>query len=154
MDEWEIRLVKDNIARDTDGGSPNHYWIIKNMMDTLMEEMLARWNHTKLAISQATSKMVELNMVITQRNVMVIWKRLAEGFDPLGDGGSGSVSMDPSASINVDGTLSFASTMPIGIPRTISQVSKRGRESDASVGKADTSVEKVDFLWGKRVLWP
>ena len=29
IDEWEIRLVKDNLARDTDGGSPNHYWIIK-----------------------------------------------------------------------------------------------------------------------------
>ena len=42
-----------------------------------MEEMLARWNNTKLAISQATSKMVELDMVITQRNVMVIWKKLA-----------------------------------------------------------------------------
>ena len=59
------------------------------MMGTLMEEILARWNHTKLAISQDTSKMVELDMVINQRNVMVIWKRLAEGFEPLGDRGRG-----------------------------------------------------------------
>ena len=51
IDEWEIGLVKENLARDTDGGSPNHYWIVKNMMGTLMEEMLARWNHTRLAIS-------------------------------------------------------------------------------------------------------
>ena len=94
------------------------------MMGTLMEEILAKWNNTKLAISQATSKMVELDMVITQRNVMVIWKRLAEGFDPSGDGGRGSVSMAPSASMNVDRTVSCASTVPIGIPRTISHVSK------------------------------
>ena len=51
IDGWEIRLVKDNLARDTNSGSPNQYWIIKNMMGTLMEEMLSRWNHTKLAIS-------------------------------------------------------------------------------------------------------
>ena len=36
IDDWEIRLVKDNLACDTDGGSPNHYWIIKNMMGTHM----------------------------------------------------------------------------------------------------------------------
>ena len=75
IDEWEIRLVKDNLAHDIDGGSPNHYWIIKNMMGMLIEEMLARWNHNKLEISQDMSKMVELDMVITQRNVMAIWKK-------------------------------------------------------------------------------
>ena len=41
IDEWEIMLVKENLVRDTDGGISNHYWIIKNMMGTLMEEMLA-----------------------------------------------------------------------------------------------------------------
>ena len=56
IDEWEIRLVKDNLGHDTDGGSPNHYWIIKNMMGKLMEEMLARWNHTKLAIHRLCPK--------------------------------------------------------------------------------------------------
>ena len=64
IEDWETRLGKENLARDTDGGIPNHYWIVKNMMGTLMEEMLARWNHTKLAISHATTKMVELDMVI------------------------------------------------------------------------------------------
>ena len=75
IDEWEIRLVKENLTCDIDGGIPNHYWIIKNMMGMLMEEILARWNHTKLVISQDMSKMVELDMVITQ--VMVIWKKIA-----------------------------------------------------------------------------
>ena len=68
--------------------------------------------------------MVELDMVITQRNVMVIWKRLAEGFDPSGDGGSGSVSMAPSASMNVDRTVPCVYTVPFGIPRMICHVSK------------------------------
>ena len=51
IDDWETMLVKDNLARDTDGSSPNHYWIIKNMRGMFMEEMLVRWNHTKLYIS-------------------------------------------------------------------------------------------------------
>ena len=84
-----------------------------------MEEMLARWNNTQLAISQATSKMVELDMVITQRNVMVIWKKLAQGFNSLGDGGSGSVSMAPSTSMNVDHTVPCASRVVVGIPITM-----------------------------------
>ena len=63
------------------------------MMGSLMEEILARLNHTKLAISQATSKMVELDIVITHRNVMAIWKKIVQGFDSLGGGGSGSVSV-------------------------------------------------------------
>ena len=39
-DDWEKRLVNENLARDIDGGSLNHYWIIKNMMGSPMEEMI------------------------------------------------------------------------------------------------------------------
>ena len=55
---------------------------------------------------------------------MVIWKRLAQGFNPSCDGGSKSVSMAPYASMNVDPTVPYASTVPVGIPRMISHVSK------------------------------
>ena len=68
--------------------------------------------------------MVELDMVITQRNVMAIWKKLAHGFDSLGDGCSGSVSMAPFASMNVDPTVPAASTLPVRILRVFSQLSK------------------------------
>ena len=51
IDDWEERLVNENLARDINGGSPNHYWIIKNMIGSLMEEILEIWNDTKLAIS-------------------------------------------------------------------------------------------------------
>ena len=120
IDEWETKLVKETLANDIDGGSPNHYWIVKNMMGMLMEEMPARWNHTKLAISQTTTKMVELDMVIMQRDVMAIWKKLAQGFDSLGDGGSGSVSMAPSSSMNVSPTMHAVYIVPSLISTTIS----------------------------------
>ena len=51
IDDWERRLVNENIASDIDGISPNHYWIVKNMMGLLMEEMLGKWNNSKLEIS-------------------------------------------------------------------------------------------------------
>ena len=70
------------------------------------------------------SKMVELDMGIAQRNVMAIWKILAQGFDSLDDGGSGSVFMAPSTSMNVDPTMLAASTLLVQIPRMISELSK------------------------------
>ena len=51
IDDWEMRLVNKNLSHNIDGASPNHYWIVKNRMGSLMEEMLGRWNNTKLAIS-------------------------------------------------------------------------------------------------------
>ena len=48
------RLVNGILASDIDGVSPNQYWIVKNMMGSLMEEMLKKWNNSKLAISEAT----------------------------------------------------------------------------------------------------
>ena len=51
IDDWERRLVNEYIARDIDGVSSNHYWIVKNMMGLLMEEMPGKWNNSKLEIS-------------------------------------------------------------------------------------------------------
>ena len=50
IDNWERRLVNKNLAHDINGGSLNHYWIVKNMMGSLMAEILGRWNNTKLEI--------------------------------------------------------------------------------------------------------
>ena len=66
------------------------------MMGSLMDEMLATWSHNRLAISQSKAKMVELDVVITHRDIMAIWKRLALGLDSLDTGGSGNVSITPS----------------------------------------------------------
>ena len=93
--------------------------------------------------------MVELDAVITQRNVMAIWKKLAEGFDSLDDGGSGNVSMVSSSSINVEPMVPATSTVVVRIPRTISQLFEQARQSNASVGKEDASVEKADASVGK-----
>ena len=133
-------MVNKNIAHDIDGVSPNHYWIVKNMMGLLMEEMLGKWDNSKLEISEATSKILELDMLIMERDMMDMWKKLDVGVDSLGDGGSENVSMAPE--MNVGPT-------PMILPVTISEVFKGGEECDASVGKADASMEKVNPSMGK-----
>ena len=80
-------MVNEYITCNIDGVSPNHYWIVKNMMGLLMEEMLGKWDNSKLAISEATSKMLELDMLIMERDMMDMWKIFVVGVDSLGDGG-------------------------------------------------------------------
>ena len=65
------------------------------MMGLLMEEMLGKWNKSKLAISETASKMLELDMFIMERDMMDMWKKLVVGVDSLGDGGRENVSMAP-----------------------------------------------------------
>ena len=36
---WEGRLVNERLAIGRGGGKINHYWLIKNMMGGLMEDM-------------------------------------------------------------------------------------------------------------------
>ena len=88
-------MVNEYIARDIDGVIPNHYWIVKNMMGLLMEEMIGKWNNSKLEISHATTEMMELDMLIMERDIMDMWKKLVVGVDSLGDRGSKNVSMAP-----------------------------------------------------------
>ena len=47
IDEWESKLINENLARGIGGRRLNHYWIIKNMMGSLMEEMVGAWNYTR-----------------------------------------------------------------------------------------------------------
>ena len=57
-------------------------------MGLLMEEMLGKWNNSKLEISQVTSKWLELDMLIMERDIMDMWKKIALGVDSLADGDS------------------------------------------------------------------
>ena len=89
--------------------------------------------------------MLELDMVIMDRDLMAMWKKLAVGVESLGDGGSNNVSMAPEMNVDPSPTIPSVSTIPV----TISQLSKQALESDASVGKAHAFVGKVNPSVGK-----
>ena len=79
IDEWEARLVTEHFARRRGGGQINHYWLIKNMMGTLMEEMLSNWNYTRSSVLSAKSKLIELDSQLNRLDVTSTWKCLAVG---------------------------------------------------------------------------
>ena len=78
---------------------------------------------------------------------MTTWKTLAMELESMGDGGSDSVSMPPSGSMNISlvPAMPPASMVPFLIPTTITQPSKRVREADASVGKTDPLSVSLEY---------
>ena len=65
INEWETCLVTKHLARGRGGGHINHYYLIKNMMGTLMEEMASNWNYIHSLVFSAETKLIELD---TQHN--------------------------------------------------------------------------------------
>ena len=63
------------------------------MMGLLMEEIIGKWDNSKLAISEAMSKMLELDMLIMERYMMDMWKKSTVGVDSLRDEDRENVSM-------------------------------------------------------------
>ena len=44
IDEWESKVVSEHLASRRSGGRINHYWLIRNTMGLLMEDMTTKWN--------------------------------------------------------------------------------------------------------------
>ena len=96
-------------------------------------------------------------MLIMEKDMMDMWKKLAVGGDSLGDGGSENVSMAPEMNVDPTPMILVVSIVPV----TISDLFKGGEECDACVGKANSSVEKenpsvgkTDASLGKAVVLP
>ena len=53
IDDWEGLLVNEQLATGRGGGKINHYWLIKNMMGVLMEDMLGSWSSTHNTVLSA-----------------------------------------------------------------------------------------------------
>ena len=66
IDKWEARLITKHLARGIGGGHLNHYWIVKNMMGSLMEDMVGTWNCTHSSVLLAKTRLIELD---TQLNM-------------------------------------------------------------------------------------
>ena len=58
IDEWESRVVSEHLASGRNGGKTNHYWMVKNMMGMLMEDLTNKWNE---AMDMAQSMWTYLN---------------------------------------------------------------------------------------------
>ena len=79
INEWEARLVTDHLATGIGGDHLNHYWIVKNMMGSLMEEMVGTWNYTQSSILQEKTRLIEIDTQLNKWDATSAWKRLALG---------------------------------------------------------------------------
>ena len=61
IDSWEFQLVNEHLATDRGGRKINHYWLIKNMMDTLMEDRLGNWSSAHSIILSSKAKLIDLD---------------------------------------------------------------------------------------------
>src|SRR5713101_7781479 len=79
IDDSEARLINEHLAKGIGGRHLNHYWIVKNMMGSLMEEMVGTWNYTHSSVLQEKTKLVELDTQFNKRDATSTWKNLALG---------------------------------------------------------------------------
>ena len=79
IDEWDSFLVTEHLAMGRGGDKINHDWIIKNMMGTLMEEMIRNWNSTLIIAISSKTKLANLDSQLTRLDTTLTWKHLAIG---------------------------------------------------------------------------
>ena len=113
IDEWEAHLVTENLARGRGGDQINHYWIIKNMMGTLMEEMISKWNYTRNSVLSSKTKLIELDAQLNRLDTNSTWKCLAIGLCTRGndEGGIDSVMWGLSMSLDRSSVPAIDTTM-------------------------------------------
>ena len=84
-------------------------------------------------------------MLIMERDIMDMWKKLVVGVESLADGDSENVSMALEMNVDPAPMILVVSTIPI----TITELFKGGEKCQASVGKAIVSMEKSNPSVGK-----
>ena len=84
IDDWEGRLVNEQLAIGKGRGKINHYWMIKNVMGVLMEDMLGSWSSTCNNILLVKAKMINMDNQLNNLDATFAWKCLASGHRHIG----------------------------------------------------------------------
>ena len=138
IDEWESRMINENLARGIGGRRLNHYWIIKNMMGFIMEEMVGTWNYSRSSVLEAKTKLIELDTKLNRWDATLAWNRLALGLCTLGEGGSGNVTRAPMILVDrgLVPAMPLSSSVSFLTPSTITQLhNKRVHDIEVSIHK-------------------
>ena len=118
-------------------------------MGSLMDEMVGTWNHTLSLVLQEKTKILELDNVLTHRDVMTAWKKLALGLGMAGEAGIGNISAVSTGSMNMGSvpTTPHSSSVTFLTPSTITQLQhKRVRDLDVPVCKSTPLPIKLSEL--------
>lgn len=70
-------VLNQKLSTREDGRQINHYWMMKNMMCNLAEDMLSNWSKAWVAIHTMKSKISQIEAQITAMDNSFAWKGTA-----------------------------------------------------------------------------
>ena len=99
VEAWESQVLNQKLATGQDGSQVNHYWLMKNMLCNLMEDMLINWvdardmvQTVKTRISEIDAQLIAMESAFASKGNAGISGHggLNEGSCERGGGGRGS----------------------------------------------------------------
>ena len=60
VEAWETRVLNQKLSTGEDGSQINHYWMMKNMLCNLAEDMLSNWSEAWVVVHTMKSKITEI----------------------------------------------------------------------------------------------
>ena len=60
VEAWETQVLNQKLSTGEDGSQINHYWMMKNMLCNLAEDMLSNWFEARVVVHTMKSKITEI----------------------------------------------------------------------------------------------
>ena len=61
VEAWENRVLNQKLATSQDGSQINHYWLMKNMLCNLMEDILTNWVDARDTVQTVKTTISEID---------------------------------------------------------------------------------------------
>ena len=74
VESWENKVLNRNLSMGEEGGRINHYWMLKNMLYNLAEDMLSNWVEARIAVHSMKTKIAEIDAQLTAMDKSFSWK--------------------------------------------------------------------------------
>ena len=146
MEAWENKVLNRELSTGKEGGRINHYWMLKNMLYNLAEDMLSNWAEARIAIHSMKAKIAEMDAQLTAMDNYFSWKGMASisslNVHKTGGGAQGGVASGSESggwaltSLGGSGSAMGCSTKtpcvkPFPVPSTVEPLLKRLKDSPA-----------------------
>ena len=66
VEAWENKVLNRKLSTGEDGSHINHYWMLKNMLCNLAEDMLSNWAKARMAVHTMKTKIAEIDAQLTE----------------------------------------------------------------------------------------
>ena len=88
VEAWEDRIFNQKLATGQDGSQINHYWLMKNMLYNLVEDMITNWVDARDTVQTVKTRISEIDAQLTTMESSFAWKGNARisGHDGLNGG--------------------------------------------------------------------